>query len=114
MSNEIGTLNEGSLHAGLKQWLWQPGDRVEVPVGGFVVDLVRGNQLIEIQTTSFAAMGRKLDHLLEEVHLFGKRQRVGAKRSQHERNLRSYIRTQLKQGEAADGAVVARNHFSAP
>jgi hypothetical protein len=66
MSNEIGTLNEGSLHAGLKQWLWQPGDRVEVPVGGFVVDLVRGNQLIEIQTTSFAAMGRKLDHLLED------------------------------------------------
>lgn len=66
MSNEIGTLNEGSLHAGLKEWLWLPGDQVEVPVGEFVVDLVRGDQLIEIQTTSFAAMGRKLDHLLED------------------------------------------------
>ncbi|MEM8924307.1 MAG: hypothetical protein AAGD35_12465 [Actinomycetota bacterium] len=31
---------------------------------GFVIDIRRGDQLIEIQTTSFAAMGRKLDRVL--------------------------------------------------
>jgi hypothetical protein len=35
-----------------------------VPLDGFVVDIRRGDLLIEIQTGSFAAMGRKLDHLL--------------------------------------------------
>jgi hypothetical protein len=52
------------LHAGLKEWLRRPGDQVESPVGEFVVDIVRGDLLIEVQTGSFAAMGRKLDHLL--------------------------------------------------
>ncbi len=35
-----------------------------MPLDGFVIDIRRGDQLIEIQTTSFAAMARKLDHLL--------------------------------------------------
>lgn len=42
----------------------QPGDEVEVALDGFVIDIRRGDLLIEIQTGSFAAMGRKLDHLL--------------------------------------------------
>jgi hypothetical protein len=66
----IGELNEGSLHAALKQHYARPGDALEVPLGGFVIDIVRGlgtpdEQLIEIQTGSFGAMGRKLDHLLD-------------------------------------------------
>jgi hypothetical protein len=61
----IGTLNEGSLHRGLKDWLAEPGDRFEVPLAGFVVDLVRGDLLIEIQTGSLGALGPKLDHLLD-------------------------------------------------
>lgn len=61
----IGTLNEGSLHRGLKEWLAEPGDRLEVPVGDFVIDIVRGDLLIEIQTGSLGALGRKLDHLLD-------------------------------------------------
>jgi hypothetical protein len=60
----IGTLNEGSLHAALKQLVWQPGDEVEVPLNGFVIDLRRQDLLIEIQTGSFGAMGNKLDQLL--------------------------------------------------
>jgi hypothetical protein len=28
----IGTLNEGALHAQLKEWYRRPGDRVEQPV----------------------------------------------------------------------------------
>jgi hypothetical protein len=62
----IGTLNEGSLHAALKADYAEPGDQFEVPLDGFVIDIRRGDLLIEIQTSSFAAMGRKLDHLLAE------------------------------------------------
>jgi hypothetical protein len=63
-SSGIGTLNEGSLHAGLKQLVSEPGDRFEVPLDGYVIDVVRGEALIEIQTGSFAALGKKFDHLL--------------------------------------------------
>ena len=70
MSNEtqpsqphIGTLNEGSLHADLKQHYWEPGDLTEAPLGGFVVDLLRTqnnkNIIIEIQTTAFASMRKR-------------------------------------------------------
>jgi hypothetical protein len=61
----IGTLNEGSLHAQLKAWYRERGDRVEQPVGGYVIDLVRGSTLIEIQTGGFAPLRRKLERLLE-------------------------------------------------
>jgi hypothetical protein len=61
----IGTLNEGSLHAQLKAWYRRPGDLVEQPVDGYVVDLVRGAQLIEIQTGGFAPLRAKLERLLE-------------------------------------------------
>ena len=46
----IGLLNEKPLHASLKQWYARPGDRFEVAVGGFVIDIVRDDLLIEIQT----------------------------------------------------------------
>ncbi|MGI9600341.1 MAG: hypothetical protein ACR2QE_00530 [Acidimicrobiales bacterium] len=62
----IGTLNEGSLHAALKAMYAEPGDRLEEPLGGFVIDIRRDDLLIEIQTGSFAAMGNKLDHVLGE------------------------------------------------
>jgi len=53
-------LNEKSLHASLKEWYAQPNDHFEVPVDGFVVDIVRGDLLVEIQTRNFAAIKRKL------------------------------------------------------
>ncbi len=67
----IGTLNEGSLHASLKERYARPGDAFEVPIEGFVIDIVRAEGesdelLIEIQTGSFGAMGNKLDRLLTE------------------------------------------------
>jgi hypothetical protein len=61
----IGTYQEKSLHAALKSWYAAPGDIIEQPVDGFVVDLVRGDELIEIQTSNFSAMKRKLPVLLE-------------------------------------------------
>lgn len=65
----IGTLNEGSLHARLKQLYAEPGDQFEVPIEGFVADIARGKQLIEIQTSGFGAMASKLDRLLEEYEI---------------------------------------------
>jgi len=61
---QIGTLNEKPLHAALKEWYARPGDRFEVPVDGFVADILRDDLLIEIQTGTFAAMKRKLRRLL--------------------------------------------------
>lgn len=37
-----------------------------MPLDRFVIDIKRDGLLIEVQTGSFAAMGRKLDHLLSE------------------------------------------------
>ncbi len=62
----IGLLREGPLHAAVKTYLAEPGDRLEVPVERFVVDLVRADgELVEIQTGGFGALGPKLDALLD-------------------------------------------------
>lgn len=61
----IATLREGPLHAALKAWYADHGDREEVPVEGRQIDLVRGELLIEIQTGSFAALRQKLAALIE-------------------------------------------------
>ena len=63
--NEIGTLAEKSLHAGIKEWYGRSTDQFEVQVDGFFIDIVRGEQLIEIQTRHFGAMKRKLGRLLD-------------------------------------------------
>ena len=62
----IGTLREGALHAQLKEWYRRPGDEIEKRLSGYVVDIVRGELLIEIQTGSFAPLRRKLDLLTRE------------------------------------------------
>ena len=58
--SRIGTLNEKPLHAALKEWYADGNDRFEVPVDGYLIDIVRGRCLIEIQTRAFAAIKRKL------------------------------------------------------
>jgi hypothetical protein len=44
----------------LKEWYAQPEDRFEVSVDGFVIDVVQGNLLVEIQTGNFASIKSKL------------------------------------------------------
>lgn len=56
-------LNERPLHAALKAWYAQPQDRFEVAVDGFVIDIVRGDLLLEIQTGSLASIKAKLRKL---------------------------------------------------
>jgi len=61
----IGERNEKSLHAALKQYYARAGDEFEIKVDGYIIDIARPDQLIEIQTRNFAAIRRKLDALLE-------------------------------------------------
>jgi hypothetical protein len=67
--NHIGELNGQPLHAALKAWYAGPDDRVEASVDGgqrgYVIDLVRGDLLIEIQTGSFSSIKRKLHDLVK-------------------------------------------------
>ncbi|MGQ0570088.1 MAG: hypothetical protein ACT4P5_11280 [Armatimonadota bacterium] len=63
--SRIGTLRETPLHAALKGHLAQAGDKLEAPVAGCVVDILRGDVIFEIQTAGFAALRRKLPGLLE-------------------------------------------------
>jgi len=59
----IGLLNEKPLHASLKEWYAQSGDQFEEKVDGFVIDIVRNDLLLEIQTGNFASIKSKLTKL---------------------------------------------------
>lgn len=64
-TNGINIYNEKSLHAALKQWYSLPDDLLEIKVDGFIIDLVRGDLLVEFQTGSFSPLKRKLTRLVE-------------------------------------------------
>ena len=69
VSPGIGQLTERSLHVALKTYLALPGDRTEVKLGRYVIDLVRDDLLIEIQTRHLYALRPKLRRLLEEYRV---------------------------------------------
>jgi hypothetical protein len=57
-------MTEYSLHSEIKDWYKISGDELEVKVEDFVVDILRGKLLIEIQTRNFSAVKKKLVKLL--------------------------------------------------
>lgn len=61
----ININNEKSLHLFIKQWYAMPGDRLEAKVDKYIIDLVREDSLIEIQTKNFSAIGNKLRDLVK-------------------------------------------------
>ncbi len=67
--DRIGLLNEKPLHADLKRWYAQPGDRFEVAVDGYVIDIVRDDLLIEVQTANFSGLKSKLADLVTRHRL---------------------------------------------
>jgi hypothetical protein len=69
MKNIIGTLNEKPLHAALKTFYAQQGDRLEVKVAGYVIDILRDESLIEIQTGNFSAIKSKVLDLISKYPL---------------------------------------------
>jgi len=69
----IGTLSEKSLHATLKWRFTGDTDLVEQKVDGYVIDVVKTDRLVEIQTGNFGGMKKKLaallpTHEIELVH----------------------------------------------
>jgi hypothetical protein len=62
----IGVLTEKPLHDALKRAYALPDDRIEAPVGRYIVDILRGELVIEIQTGHFAPLRRKVAALLED------------------------------------------------
>jgi hypothetical protein len=69
--SDFTTLREGSLHAALKARYAAivTGARVEAAVDGFIVDVAGQDELVEIQTGSFASARRKLERLVASHHV---------------------------------------------
>lgn len=67
----IGALRESSLHASIKNYYALSSDLIEAPINGYMIDIVRGSCLIEIQTGNFSSIKQKLKKLLPDyrVHL---------------------------------------------
>lgn len=67
----IGTYKEKSLHLVLKRYFQPDAVYHEVPIGRFVADAVVGkSSIVEIQTSGFGAMRRKLEFFLEQSHVY--------------------------------------------
>ena len=58
--NRISTYNEKPLHAALKEYCAEPGDRFEVAVDGSLIDIVRG-KLHEANRAIDAAARKRLE-----------------------------------------------------
>jgi len=66
----VSVLNESRCTPRSKRGTLSKGDRFEVPVDGSVIDIVRGELLVEIQTRGFSALKRKLERLVAK-HAYG-------------------------------------------
>ncbi len=56
-------MNEYSLHSQVKTVCSLPGDQFEVKLGNYIVDILRGDLVIEVQTKNFSAIRQKLKML---------------------------------------------------
>ena len=65
----IGTLGEKTLHACLKRYFAHPEGAFEVPVGRYVADVLKKDEVIEIQTGGCAVLAPKLRALLKEYRV---------------------------------------------
>ena len=62
--SNIGTYKEFSLHSVLKKYYCENEACHEIPTDGYVADIKDGNRIIEIQTSGFYTMKRKLEVFL--------------------------------------------------
>lgn len=62
--NGVGTLQEKTIHAVLKNYYEPDPSKQEQKVAGFVADIFTGQEIIEIQTRGFYKLRRKLEAFL--------------------------------------------------
>ncbi len=65
----IGTKQERTLHQYLKYYFCENPLFHEKKLNGYIVDIFKDNQIIEIQTSSFNAMRKKLETLLPHYQI---------------------------------------------
>ena len=53
----IGLLNESSLHASLKAYIEPDETKYEIQYNGYIVDILRDDGVVEIQTASYQGTG---------------------------------------------------------
>jgi hypothetical protein len=61
--SSIGSLNETDLHEQLKHLYAGSDGLTEATVEGFVIDVVRGDELVEVQTSGLGKLRRKIEGL---------------------------------------------------
>jgi len=59
-------MNERALHLEIKKVYSLPGDQFEVKLDNYIVDILRGQLVIEVQTKNFSAIKGKLETLTEK------------------------------------------------
>lgn len=57
-------MTEYSLHSEIKNWYKVSGDKLEVKIEDFIVDILRDKLLIEIQTRNFSAIKKKTEQTI--------------------------------------------------
>lgn len=57
-------MGQMSLHESIKQWYSKPGDKLEARIDDYLIDIVRDELLIEVQTGNFSSIKRKVKDLL--------------------------------------------------
>ena len=62
-------MNECSLHSEIKKVYSLPGDQFEVKLGNYIVDILRGKLVIEVQTKNFSALKEKLQVLTKNYRV---------------------------------------------
>ncbi len=63
--NGVGSLNEHTLHLSIKNYIEPDTAFHEKECCGFIVDILRGNCITEIETRSFSNMKKKLGKLID-------------------------------------------------
>lgn len=66
----IGTYKEKRLHQILKRFIEDDEACHEIQIGAYVADVLRGNEIFEVQTGSFYPMKEKLRYYLEQTEYF--------------------------------------------
>ena len=62
-------MNEYSLHSEIKRIYSLPGDRFEVKLDNYIVDILRGELVIEVQTKNFSSLKEKLQTLTKKYQV---------------------------------------------
>lgn len=65
----IGTLGEKTVHAIVKLYMEPETDYHEIPIDGYVADIYREGNIIEVQTANFNKLREKLDCFLKNYEV---------------------------------------------